>query len=56
MTAAEREQFILGNLGLVGSCAARMRGRGIEYEELYQTGCAGLIKAVDGFDPSRGCR
>ena len=56
MTAAEREQFILNNLGLVGSCAARLRGRGIEYEELYQTGCAGLIKAVDGFDPSRGCR
>ncbi|MBQ9960097.1 MAG: sigma-70 family RNA polymerase sigma factor [Oscillospiraceae bacterium] len=56
MTAAEREQGILQNLGLVRSCAARLTGRGIEYDDLYQAGCMGLIKALDGFDPSLGNR
>lgn len=42
------------NLGLVHLCANRFRGRGIEYDDLYQTGCVGLVKAVDNFDESRG--
>ena len=42
------------NLGLVHSCAARFRGRGIEYDDLYQAGCIGLIKAADRFDPALG--
>lgn len=42
------------HLGLVHHCANRFRGRGIEYEELYSTGCLGLMKAVKGFDPERG--
>ena len=49
-----REEFIQNNLGLVHSCAGRFRGRGIEYEELYAAGCLGLVKACEGFDPSRG--
>lgn len=36
------------------SLAGRFKGRGVEYEDLYQAGCMGLIKAVDGFDPERG--
>lgn len=51
-----RDQFILDNLGLVHSLAHRLKGRGIEYEELYSAGCVGLIKAVEGFDPSRGLK
>ena len=49
-----RAEFIQNNLGLVHSCAGRFRGRGIEYEDLYAAGCLGLVKACDGFDPSRG--
>ena len=49
-----REEFIQNNLGLVHSCAGRFRGRGIEYEELYAAGCLGLVKACEGFDPTRG--
>ena len=49
-----REKFIQNNLGLVHSCAGRFRGRGIEYEELYAAGCLGLVKACEGFDPTRG--
>lgn len=50
----EREAFIAANLGLVHSCAKRFRGRGMEYDDLYQAGCVGLIKAYDAFDRTRG--
>ncbi len=50
----EREDFALSNLGLVHSLAHRLKGRGIEYEELYSAGCVGLIKAMEGFDETRG--
>ncbi|MBP3330780.1 MAG: sigma-70 family RNA polymerase sigma factor [Clostridia bacterium] len=49
-----RSQMIEGNIGLVHSCANKFRGRGIEYDDLFQAGCVGLIKAADGFDESRG--
>ena len=52
--AAARESLISENLGLVHSCANRFRGRGVEYDDLFQAGCVGLIKAADGFDASRG--
>ncbi|MBP3389534.1 MAG: sigma-70 family RNA polymerase sigma factor [Clostridia bacterium] len=50
----EREDTICRNMPLVHSCARRFIGRGLEYDDLYQAGCVGLIKAVDGFDVSRG--
>ena len=54
MVTAERERQIRENLGLVHTVANRFRGRGIEYDDLYQSGCVGLIKAVDRFDPTLG--
>ncbi len=51
---SERDRRIEENIGLVHACAARFRGRGVEYEDLFQAGCVGLCKAADGFDPSRG--
>ena len=42
------------NLGLVHACAHRFRGRGIEYDDLFQAGCVGLVKAVAAFDRDRG--
>ena len=54
MTA--RAQRIEENLGLVHSCAGRFVGRGVEYDDLFQAGCMGLCKAVDGFDENRGFR
>lgn len=51
-----RHKVIEDNQGLVHSCAHRFKGRGIEYEDLFQAGCIGLIKAADGFDNSRGVR
>lgn len=44
------------NLGLVHMCAGKLKGKGIEYEELYSAGCIGLVKAVRSFDGSRGVK
>lgn len=49
-----RDQIISENIGLVHACARRFRGRGMEYDDLFQAGCLGLIKAVDHFDSGRG--
>lgn len=49
-----RNSIVENNLGLVHSCAKRFTGRGVEYDDLFQAGCVGLIKAADNFDESRG--
>ena len=51
-----RDQTVCDNMGLVHACARRFIGRGVEYEDLVQAGCVGLLKAVDGFDEERGLR
>ena len=50
----ERNELVENNLGLVHSCANRFRGRGVEYDDLFQAGCLGLIKAANNFDASLG--
>ncbi|MBQ6066802.1 MAG: sigma-70 family RNA polymerase sigma factor [Clostridia bacterium] len=54
--AAATEQLITDNLGLVHACANRFRNRGVEYEDLFQAGCVGLVKAAGGFDAALGYR
>ena len=54
LSEKEREERIKENLKLVHACAKRFKGRGIEYDDLFQAGCIGLIKSVDGFDESKG--
>ncbi len=49
-----RDEVVQSNLGLVHACAKRFVGRGIEYDDLFQAGCVGLVKAADGFQPERG--
>lgn len=49
-----RDEVVQSNLGLVHACAKRFVGRGIDYDDLFQAGCVGLVKAVDGFEPERG--
>ena len=53
MTKAE---LVESNLGLVHACAARFRGKGIEYDDLYAAGCLGLTMAVGRFEPERGLK
>ena len=42
------------NTGLIWSVARRFMGRGTEADDLYQLGCLGFLKAVDGFDMEFG--
>jgi len=53
---AAREQLINGNLRLVLSVIQRFMGRGENPDDLFQVGCVGLIKAIDGFDLSQSVR
>lgn len=50
----KREKLIGENYGLVHACANKLRGKGIDYDDLFQAGCIGLIKAADNFDEERG--
>jgi len=50
----DKDSFITENMGLVHSCCKHFTKRGTDYDDLFQVGCVGLIKAVDGFDESRG--
>ena len=52
MTATE--QLVTENNGLIWSVARRFSGRGTETDDLYQLGCLGFLKAVEGFDLEYG--
>ena len=54
--SVQRDDFIAQNMGLVHACAGRFRGRGVEYDDLFQAGCMGLVKACDGFSCFCGSR
>ena len=47
-------QLVTDNAGLIWSIARRYVGRGTDLDDLYQLGCLGFLKAVEGFDPSFG--
>ena len=54
ITEQDISAIVNENLKLVHSCAAKFRGRGIEYDDLFQAGCIGLLKAIKNFDQSLG--
>ena len=47
-------RLIEENGGLIWSVARRYFGRGVEAEDLYQLGCVGFLKAIEGFDREYG--
>jgi len=47
---AARERFIVGNMRLVLSLIKRFRIKNLGVDDVFQAGCVGLIKAIDGFD------
>lgn len=51
---AAAEQLVSENSGLIWSVAKRFIGRGTDSEDLYQLGCLGFLKAVEGFDLEYG--
>ena len=46
--------LVTENAGLIWSVTRRFTGRGVESDDLYQLGCLGFLKAVDGFDLQYG--
>lgn len=48
------EALVTENSGLIWSVAKRFIGRGTESDDLYQLGCLGFLKAVEGFDLDYG--
>lgn len=53
---AAREKFIVGNMRLVLSLVKRFRIKNHGADDVFQAGCVGLIKAIDGFDVSVGVK
>ena len=51
---AAKSLLVAQNAGLIWSVTRRFIGRGVESDDLYQLGCLGFLKAVDGFDLSYG--
>jgi len=55
--AGERDasqRLVEENAGLIWSVARRYFGRGVEPDDLYQLGCVGFLKAIEGFDTAYG--
>lgn len=48
------EALVEENSGLIWAVARRFIGRGAEADDLYQLGCLGFLKAVEGFDLKYG--
>ncbi|MBQ2391502.1 MAG: sigma-70 family RNA polymerase sigma factor [Clostridia bacterium] len=53
---SDYQRLVEQNLGLAHACAHKMKGKGIEYEELYSAACEGLVKAAKRFDEDYGCK
>ena len=51
-----RDKFIIGNMRLVLSLVKRFRIKNLGADDVFQAGCVGLIKAIDGFDMSVGVK
>ncbi len=49
-------RLIEENSGLIWSIARRFFGRGVDPDDLYQLGCVGFLKAIEGFDEGYGTR
>ena len=57
--AGDREaagRLIEQNSGLIWSIARRYFGRGTDPDDLYQLGCVGFLKAIEGFDTAYGTK
>ena len=48
------ETLVVENAGLIWSVVRRFIGRGAEPDDLYQLGCLGFLKAIDGFNLEYG--
>ena len=51
-----KESLIEHNVSLVKCIVKRYLGKGVDYDDLFQIGCMGFLKAIAGFDESFGVK
>ena len=51
-----KELLVTRNVALVKSVVKRFLGRSLDYDDLYQLGCMGLIKAINNYDTAFNVR
>lgn len=53
---AVRDKLVENNLYIAEILAHRFVNRGIDYDDIYQVACMGILYAVERFDPDRGVK
>ncbi len=53
---SSKEILLENNSLLIKSVIRRFKNKGVEYDDLYQLGCIGLLKAINNFDESFNVR
>ncbi len=51
-----KNKLVAGNFPLIKSVLKRYQFKGVEYDDLYQLGCVGFLKAIKNFDESYGVK
>lgn len=51
-----KETLIEHNVSLIKCIVKRYLGKGVDYDDLFQIGCMGFLKAIAGFDESFGVK
>ncbi len=51
-----KEELLLNNVLLIKSIVNKFKNKGVDYDDLYQLGCIGFLKAINNFDESFGVR
>ncbi len=54
--AGAKEMLIEHNVSLVKCIVKRYLGKGVDYDDLFQIACMGLLKAISGFDERFGVK
>lgn len=47
-----QELLVKRNIALVKSIIKKYLNRGVDYDDLFQIGCLGLVKAIENYDPA----
>ena len=51
-----KEKLVQGNFPLIKSIVKSYQNKGVDYEDLYQIGCVGFLKAINNFDEKFGVK
>ena len=54
--ALAKEELLNGNVSLVKCIVKRYLGKGVDYDDLFQSACMGFLKAIGGFDERFGVK